>query len=592
MSRLSSFPSLRLPLSPVSPLFRVFRLLASALALTALLALAPSAHAQWQTTAYNLRGGWNSIYLHGDADYATIDQLMAANPEVLAIWRWNPNPTQIQFGSSPLIPTAGTPDWSIWRRGQPAQSNLAQLTGQAAYLVECSGTAASTYNLQIKQRVLPPRSTWVRNGATFLGFPTRSTGSGYPSYSAYFATFPVAIAANTRIYKYVGGPLGPSNPTQVFSLTSERVDRTEAYWFEAPVVGNFYGPLEVAPSDLNGLVFGRTGSNVTVRLRNRTAAPVTVTVESLASASAPTGQEAIVAAVPLTRRTFDTATSSYVFSPVTSFNEVIAPQSSVEIVFGLDRALMTGQPDAFYASLLRFTDSGNLADISLPVSARVSSLAGLWVGDIAVNAVNSLAPGSPGNTTARPFPLRVILHVDDTGTARLLSQVFLGRLAGTPHPLGLTTYEGGLKQDEKASASRLVAVHLPPDTVLATGSGSVALGATLVRTLNVAFNAPTNPFVHAYHPDHDNKDARFAPYATGIESPAYTRTCSFAFAVNPPAGVSPLGWGSTVLGGTYTETIVGVHRSTITVGGTFQLRRVSDLGSLATVPLGGTGPTP
>ena len=42
-----------------------------------------AAQAQWQSTTYTLKGGWNSIYLHGDATHATLDELFASNPEVL-----------------------------------------------------------------------------------------------------------------------------------------------------------------------------------------------------------------------------------------------------------------------------------------------------------------------------------------------------------------------------------------------------------------------------------------------------------------------------------------------------------------------------
>ena len=39
---------------------------------------------------------------------------------------------------------------------------------------------------------------------------------------------------------------------------------------------------------------------------------------------------------------------------------------------------MAGSSNAFFASLLRLTDSAGLYDISLPVTARKASLAGLW----------------------------------------------------------------------------------------------------------------------------------------------------------------------------------------------------------------------
>lgn len=544
------------------------------------LAFSPAARAQWQTTTYSLTGGWNSIYLHGDSTHVTPDQLFANNPEIIEVWRWNPNPNSIQFSSSPLIPSNGTPEWSVWLRGNPAQTTLATLTGQTAYLVRCTGTTSDSFSIAIPQKPRPPRSTWVRNGANFLGFPTR-LNANYPLFSTYFATFPAAIAADTRIYRYVGGPLGASNPVQVFSPAAERIDRNRAYWFELPVVGNFYAPLEISPSAPDGLHYGRSGSTFTVRVRNRTAAPVTLTVAPVDSAAAPTGQDAIVAAVPLMRRTFAAGSATYTDTALTTaFNEVIGPQSAIELTFGVDRSQMPGANDALYASFLRFTDSGDLLDIAIPVSARKASLSGLWVGDITVSNVGSTVPGSSGSATARAFPLRVLLHVDNANTARLLSQVFLGQLAPAPHDLGLCTRESGLKADAKGSATRLMAAQLPLDTEVSAGSGTVGLGQTLVRTFTVLFNDRTNPFVHAYHPDHDNKDARFAPLVAGVESYTYARALTFQFANTPPPGTSPVGWGATVLAGTYSETITGVHKQAITVTGTFELRRVSDIGAI------------
>ncbi len=121
---------------------------------------------------------------------------------------------------------------------------------------------------------------------------------------------------------------------------------------------------------------------------------------------------------------------------------------------------------------------------------------------------------------------------------------------------------------------------MPLDTEIATGTGSVALGSTLVRTITVPFNDRTNPFVHAYHPDHDNKDPRGTALPAGRESYTYSRECRFTFSPTPIAGASSLGWGATVLGGTYTEIVRGVHKNPITASGTFTLRRVSEIGAI------------
>lgn len=633
-----------------------------------LILLAPGkAAAQWQTTTYSLKGGWNAIYLSGDARHDTIDNLFPA--QVLEVWRWNPNPNQVQFTESPLIPSAGTAEWSVWKRGLPGESTLAQMIGLTSYLVKCAGAASDVYSVQIKQAPLPPGSKWVRNGANLLGFPTFKSAGAYPLFTNYFATFPAAVAANTKIYKYVGGDLGAGNPLQVFSPSAERLDRTQAYWFSAEVVGDFYAPLEISLTTNGGLAFGRTGSVITARIRNRTSAAVTLTLAPVTSEPAPVSQTGITGPVPLTKRTFNATTLLWTETPIIdAYTEALGPQSTVELNFGINRAdaSMSGATaGALFASFLRLTDSASLMDVYLPATAQKASLSGLWVGDIAITNVSNkvsngakataqiirtglsagqvnaifvvgtggfgyasaptvtlsdpisgttaqasatvvngsvtaitvtsrgsgyekapkvaIAPPPPltGTTTPRTFPLRTILHVADDGTARLLSQVFLGQLAVAPHDVGVCTTEALLKQDAKATAQRLTAAHMPLDQVITNGAGSVAIPGVLTRIITIPFNDATNPFVHQYHPDHDNRDARFQPIGAGIESYNVTRTCTFTFTTTPPPGsTSAAGWGSSVIGGTYSETIAGIHKEVLQVDGTFELRRASESGVL------------
>ena len=1055
------------------------------------LLLAASASAQWSTTTYALKGGWNAIFLNGDATQDTIDNLLPSS--VLEVWRWNANPEQVQFTESPLIPSSGTAEWSVYRRGFPAESTLSQLVGQNAYLVKCSGTASTSYSLSLRQSPRLPATSWVRNGANLLGFPSSKLSGSYPTLANYFATFPAAIAANTRIYKYTGGDLGAANPLQIFNPATERLDATQAYWFSAEVTGDFYAPIEVSPSSAGGLHFGREATSVVLRIRNRTAAAVTLTFSPVASEAAPSGQTAIAGAVPLTTRTYSSAllwTETALSAPYT---QVIGPQTTLELTFGINRSdatMLAATSDARFASLLRVTDSSNLLDVAIPATAQKSSLAGLWMGDIALNsvsnkvsngakataalegdaitsltlqgsggfgytsppavtiaapnpngnltasaaasisaagsvtaitplatgsnyltapdvtlspppasvtaaasatltngsltsltridagtnysvaptltiaappatatatataaltagAVSSLevtagggyysaapsvtiapptvtyaaaattlasqststgaeilhtgtlieanhfgasgiaavtlangltfgidgtrfsvgpfgsrsgantglistitnapystllnnrisggvmwsitipgltigktyrlqlisvapqgagvtiegnttftwgtvrttpttadfsvltatwtaqdttanvtlnrpttsdiyfngyalhdvttlktatatailtqgtvtgftvtAPGSgytaipgvtlaapplsaiqatatcvlngssgvasgiastftitnagrgyltpptisftappepvtaeatatltngtvtsytviaagsgypsapaitvskplssspatatatiangavtgftitdpgsgyekvpavtidlpplqSGTSTASPFKLRTLLHVSDGGTATLLSRVFLGQLASAPYNIGLCIRQNLLKQDAIATAQRFTSAHLPLDQIITNGSGSAATGSTLTRTLTIPYNDPTNPFVHAYHPDHDNKNARGEPLDAGKESPNITRSCTFTFTASPPPGSTVTsGWGSSVIGGTYLETLTGLHKEALHLGGTFELRRASDVGTL------------
>ena len=537
-----------------------------------------AAHAQWQTTTYALKGGWNSIYLHGDATHATPDELFTANPEVLEVWRWNPNPNQVQFTSSPLIPSAGTAEWSTWKRDGSVLS-LGQLLGQTAYLVKCSGSSSDSHSVAIIQRMLPPSAAWVRNGANLMGFPSYNNGSTYPTMGSYFATFPAAIASGVKIYKYVGGEIGPGNPIQVFSANFEPLDRNQAYWFDSEVVGNFYAPVEISLSKSGGLDFGRTGSTIPLRLRNRSAAVSTVTISPVDSANAPTGQEAITGSVPLRSRSFDAQTATWTETDITEpYQVVVGPNTAVELTFGIDRTVMTGDSNAFYASMLRFNDSAGLYDILLPATARKASLAGLWIGEASVREVESKVPGYTDTATPQGYPLRYLVHVDDAGAARVLSQVFLGKLAGETPQDGITPLESNLSTADKAGASRIVAAHLPLDRVLAT-TGSFAVGSSLSCTIATPFNDPVSPFVHQYHPDHDNKSGSTA-LVSGQESYDISRAVTFTLSATPPEGVSPVGYGGSVIAGTYAEVISGLHKETLEVSGTFTLRRVSEIGTL------------
>ena len=545
------------------------------------------------------------------------------------------------------------------------------LLGQSAYLVKCSDTA-EPITFTLRQMPQPPAIQWARSGANLLGFPTSASG-GYPTFASYFATFPAATQANSTIYKYLGGDFSSSNPLQIHSPTLDRVDRDQAYWFSAEVAGDFYAPIEIELSNNAGLSFGRTGSVITLWLRNRSTNSVTLNFALEASLPAP-GTEAAIPAVPLTRLTYNPSTLVYEPEALSAANDTVQidPNSSVEVKIGINRAdasMSSAAENTLFASILRLTDAGNLMDVSLPVGARKGSLAGLWVGDIELTSVDShvsnvaqaeatvaagsvsalrvtgtggygysdqslpevtIAPpaagGVPatataevtngrvsgftltnpgsgyqidspavnvaappslaGTSTPRSFPLRTLLHIADDAqqTTTLLSQVFIGPLAATPNTIGLTTRESLLQSDAKAAAQRLVAAHMPLDQAISSGSGAVTVPGTLVRTITVPFDAPSNPFVHQYHPDHDNKDARAAALAAGVESYDISRTCTFTFTASPPAGSSadPTRWGSMILGGTYTESITGIHKLPIKMDGIFELQRASELGTLIT----------
>ena len=548
--------------------------------LMTLLGLA-SARAQWVTRSYPLVTGWNGIWLAGDASYTTVADLFAAYPAVTEVWRWNPNADQTNFVQTPSEPTTASDEWTVWKRNDSDEQLLSRMVANSSYLIR--STAATTLN--VKQLVVPPTATWLISGANFLGFPSAGSGTSAPTISRYLASYPSAsttvLAPTTKIYKYIGGELGPGNPLQVAPGT-ETLEKGKAYWFNVATVGNFTAPVEYEVASSAGLAFGRTQAVMSVGITNRSTTSLTLTVALGASESAPGSQPAVSGGVPLTQRVFNSSTNSYTETPMGgSFTVTIAASGRTTLDFGIDRSKMTGTADAFYASILRFTDSAGLSDVSLPVSGQTASTAGLWLMNTQVSQVDSTVSGS-GSSTPQPFPLLFLAHVDSAGNARLLSEAFVGKLTTTGNPVGICISESRVLGFSASDLKpvRYFASQMPTSITSILGTGAMATGSTLSWLIPILFNDPTNPFVHNYHPDHDNLNAKGEALTAGQESFTINRNCQFTFTADPPDGNYVAGWGTTVLGGAYLESISGLHKQVLQVGGTFRMRRISEIASI------------
>jgi hypothetical protein len=192
---------------------------------------------------------------------------------------------------------------------------------------------------------------------------------------------------------------------------------------------------------------------------------------------------------------------------------------------------------------------------------------------------------STGGAAEAPsnFPVRLILHSPPSASpATLLQQVFLGERDGI-------AYAG---VDEEVLASIVTSPGATPAGNLGRVSsasfprgerwpGTGTFGGTVEFTVTLGYDAESNPFVHTYHPDHDNWDARYEnKLPKGVESFEVTRQITLVFDPTPPEGFSPLTWGVTTLGGTYTEIITGLRSESIGISGPFILQQVSEVPAL------------
>lgn len=584
------------------------------LAFIFLAACALSARAQWQDETFVLKPGWNAVYLHIDSSHDTLNNLIsAASNPISEVWLWNPAQTPDRFISNPQTPVEGL-DWLHWTRG-PVTDTLSRFIGNSAYLVR--NTNSVDYTWTLRGRPVPPRYNWTSKGVNLIGF---STPTPTAPLFANFLLPAQELMTGAEFFRYSDGnnDFNPSKFNGVFNFV--RAQRGEAFWVKWPNHFNtYFGAIDIKLQSPDGIHFDLALGQYTLQLENKLPSPTTVTLALRPSLPAPAGLPAVAGAPPLLRRgevnTTDLTYSHTTFATPQTISLAAAgqPGASVEVVLGLNRSAMTGAAGSFYGGVLRVTDSSGYSQIDLPVSAYVASKAGLWIGNANVTHVQHYiknyerdAEGKPLlgangisyavtniNTSfgpaARPFPLRLIVHNGTNGTTRLLQRVYSG-LDSLSNSV-LATRQEILHSDFLAQARRISASHLPwsEGNVGWAFAGAFNQGGTLTTTVSISNNdQAANPFLHTYHPDHDNLNATFdGIQPRGLESYDIVRNISLEIVPLPSDFGSLTGAGSQIAGN-YAESLTfkghGNEERVIYTTGNFKLNRISGIESLKTTP--------
>jgi hypothetical protein len=572
------------------------------------------ARAQWQDETFVLKPGWNAVYLHIDASYETLDNLITGTANKIGeVWLWNPALSPDRFISDPQTPVVGS-DWLHWDRNPAIADTFNRFIPNTAYLVRNTNT--TDYAWTLRGKPAPPRYNWTSSGVNLIGFSVPAVGPVF----ANFLLPAQELANGGEFYRYSDGnnDLSPSKFNGVFNFL--RVQRGEAYWVKWPDHFNtYFGALKVSLQNSDGIRFNELLSTHTLTIQNNLATQTTVTLALRSSLTPPTGQQAVAGNAPLLRRgDLDTTTLTYPYTTFAAPQTITLaaagqPGSAMEIVLGLNRSAMTAAAGSLYAGVLRVTDSSGYSQIDLPVSATVASNAGLWIGDATVTHVQHYIKnyerdpdgkpllGTNGisyavtnvNTSfgpaASPYPLRLIVHNGTNGITRLYQQIYNGIDRGSNTVLAIA--ESILDPKTLASARRISAAHLPWTSGNAgwTFAGTFSQGNTLTTTVTVLNNdQASNPFLHTYHPDHDNLNATFdAVEPRGVES--YDVVRNIALEILPPSlDFAGLTDASSHLVGNYAESITfkgsGTEQRVIYTKGSFKLTRISGIEQVKTTP--------
>jgi hypothetical protein len=558
-------------------------------------------HAQWITQRIALAPGWNAVYLEGQPEPSGCAEVFNY-VAVQSVWKWDRRFSTIQFTVDPATLLPEAPDWKVWLPPSDPRSFLSRLSdlqGAQAYLVKVASNAVP-FTLSIKGRVLLPHLDWYPHGLNLVGFPVHSNSP--PTFTDFFRFTPEVDTSRgyaNELYRLDSQGRGQ----RIVQPSRDRLQRGVAYWVGCARAPAYQSPLQVTPEGASALDFGSLLVRRDLSIKNTLpSTPQTVWLRQQTSESPPvTGNYPELAGpVPLSYLSKNSS-NQWVWAnfPTSGLSHTLAPGEEWSLRLGVRRndfAAYTprGTNGAAYQSILEVTDAGQSLLIRVPVVAQKHSVLlgapldphvdneGLWVGQVTVNQVN--APAYTGTnllSTPAPMSFRLLVHVDGYATARLLQQVVLAwdpTLNNAPHTNG--TY--ALYADDQtlpASAtdvSRISSAAFPVmRPVPLTGSFTNALaGAVTVR-----FDDPTNPFLHRYHPQHDNLDWDWQPYTNAVETRTITRSLSFICNAITNGSANPY-YGTDRVSGTYQETLSGLRAQPIVMQGAFSLQRISQINTL------------
>lgn len=566
------------------------------------------AQGQWLTQNITLNPGWNAVWLEVRPQPERCDEIFAGRP-VEGVWKWNRILRTRQFETDPGLPLPGDPHWLTWAPSNQPSAFLNTLFGMeanCAYLIKVA-TNAAAFTLPVQGRVVPASVEWIPYKMNLVGLQVNPANP--PHISEYFRHTPEVEAlygSAGRIFQVAasGAGLWLQNPTVYHSVPGR------AYWVLAKNPGSYTGPIEVesgAVLDFGGQTVER---EMTIRNVSKTNTTLTLTIRPRASEPAPADEPKVAGPVPLSWfRAGNIASNDFGWEVLdeAGISRALPPGAIWTLRWAVRRGDMAaftagGDAGAAYQSWLEIADSAGAYLARVPVTADnpvhqvarqnpqktlydplVHPAQGLWVGDAVLDQVSApyFSPTKLVSTPA-PYTLRLVIHVDTNGQACLLQSVVMARtLVGATTNYAYQLYAAGDNLPEDATDTyRVSSAGFPMMQPVELGPAGDMESGTLTGQINVAFNDPLNPFLHVYQPMHDNKDANWVSYNGPVETYNIDRTISLAFEPLATNRSTRAIWGMDVAVGAYSETITGVRKESILVGGTFSLQRISQEGTL------------
>ena len=555
--------------------------------------------------------GWNAIHLKvNPADSSCSAVFNDAAIDQVAWW----NRDRLDDGTGSAVT-----DFCYWYRDGGTPSSFGRVIGDHRYLVH--STANRPY-FEVKGTPAVPVGTIYLGEANLVGVNVPNlAGAESPTYYDYFKQF---YNRSPTWYS-----VSPANESLLIGNRVAATNASAAVWLHTSGSGitSFTGPFTVTLDKSAPTVEWTSNADPrTITIRNASAEERVLHVNRISSNVPPTGYGSLAGDVRLliesidwspgyARRVYNTLAFPFVTN--------LAAGASFDLRIKPDVQNMTTSASD-YMSILEISDKGStindevraagtcLYRVGLKSAGRLaaneaSASAGLWVGTVVLGQVNRakmLGSSTPEwdpealMTAPHPFQFRLIVHVAEDGTTKILKQVFTAkRAADSDHSDLLTDRDTaiayrGLFPD--ATIRRTASANFPfMDPLELTGGTFMAAGATMSATFTQEYDDKTNPFVHAFHPQHDNIEFRNkTPYSLGsgdegvgdYESWGVTRQVTLKFQEEDTVGGTGAEWNRTVTGGEYEERVSGLigQGKPIIAKGIFRLSKVNDVAELTT----------
>ena len=365
-----------------------------------------------QTTT--LKPGWNAVFLEVQPQSTDPAAVFSAITGLESVWMWNPKTSTVEFIQDPTMPVPQGSTWLVYYPADPVLTDLHAIQGETAYLIKLGGS--SNVNWEVSGEPTIPHIDWKPNSFNFVGFHLASGQE--PSFADFFLSSLSHAGQEIYVLNNASG-----NWEKVTSPLTTPMLQGEAFWVYCRGYSEFTGPLSVQPDQFSGLHYGRGLQEQSLILRNNSAAPKSVSLSLSALNNT------------VYYWVFDPAQQVAGWTPFPSPLTLQVPAGDKQnLRLGVKRADLS--VDTSYDANMTVTD-GQGMEILLPVSVTGISYGGLWVGDATITEVSQPAnvadPDTPVKTGSE-FSFRLIIHADEAGPVRLLSQVIQMWQEGTWKP--------------------------------------------------------------------------------------------------------------------------------------------------------------